>query len=213
MEECFVYKWTHKPSLNWYIGSRTRKNCHINDGYLTSSKIVKPMILANPKNWTREIVAIGSQQDIRNLEAEILVLFDAQNDKRSLNQYNQNGKFICLGHSIETIEKIKKNSKWAGKSRPEHSSIMKGKKRKAEDVKKWADKLRGKPFTQEHIDALKKSFRKFEYITPNGIFQSSRDAAKANNCSKSSVLQKINGFFGRGVWYPPVNGWYCKKRD
>ena len=142
------------------------------------------MILANPNDWIREIVAIGSQQNIRNLEAEILVLFDAQNDKRSLNQYNQNGKFICFGHSIETIEKIKKNSKWAGKNRPEHSEIMKGKKRKPEDVKKWADKLRGKPFTQEHIDALKKSFRKLD----------------SDQTIALAILNVIKKFIGESKW-------------
>lgn len=53
----FVYKWTNIPTGKWYIGVRTKNGCHINDGYICSSKIVKPLILSNPSDWKRDILA------------------------------------------------------------------------------------------------------------------------------------------------------------
>jgi len=87
----FVYKWTHKPTLNWYVGSRTAKGCHPEDGYICSSKVVKPLIESNPQDWERQIIALGNAKEMRMLEIEILELADAINDPRSFNQTNGNG--------------------------------------------------------------------------------------------------------------------------
>lgn len=92
---CYVYKWTHLPSMKWYVGSSTNKKSHPNDGYLCSSKIVKPMILSRPWEWQREIIAVGSKQEMRELEIEILQLFDACNDSKSFNRSNGNSNFFC----------------------------------------------------------------------------------------------------------------------
>ena len=43
--QAFVYKWKHISTNMWYVGSRTAKNCHPNDGYICSSAFVKSMIL------------------------------------------------------------------------------------------------------------------------------------------------------------------------
>lgn len=88
MNQCYVYKWCHKPTLMWYIGSRTAKGCHPFDGYICSSKIVKPLILENPTEWSREIIAVGSKKEMIELEREILETVDARNDPRSFNQSN-----------------------------------------------------------------------------------------------------------------------------
>ena len=94
MEQCYVYKWTHQPSLKWYVGSRTARGCHPFDGYICSSRWVKPLIQNNPTEWIREIIATGSAQEMRELEKEILVLFAAHRDPRSFNLTNTAGK-IC----------------------------------------------------------------------------------------------------------------------
>ena len=211
MQTSYVYKWVHKPTYNWYIGSRTAKNSRLDDGYICSSKTVKPLILAGSKEWEKTIIAVGSVDEIRNLETTILKLFNAKNDLRSFNKHNQDGKFVCNGHTEETKRKISANN--LGKKRPQHSKIMTGKKRKPEDIQKWADKLRGRPLTKEHKEALTKSFRKYIYKTPNGVFNSSREAAIGNNCSKSSVLQRCNGYYARKVWYQPISGWYRTLKD
>jgi hypothetical protein len=211
MQTSYVYKWVHKPSYKWYVGSRTAKNASLDDGYICSSKTVKPLILANPQDWEKKIIAFGLPKDMRALEATILEMFDAANDLRSFNKNNQNGTFVCHGHSEETKKKIALDH--LGKKRPKHSETMRGKKRKPEDIKKWADKMRGRPLTENHKKALTKSFRKWIYETPNGVFESSREAALANNCSKSSVLQRCKGYYARGIWHQPIAEWYCKQKD
>lgn len=203
----YVYKWVHKPTYKWYVGSRTNKNAHPNDGYICSSKIVKPMILKEPNNWERTVLATGSILDMRNLESLILTLFDAKNDSRSFNQHNQDGKFVCNGHSCETIDKIKRNHKWAGKKRPEHSLAMTGKKRTLEQIEKQRNKTLGVNKSLSHVENMKKSFSKGMYLTPLGKFLSSRDAAKAHNCSKGTILNKCFGHKSRGIYYKPCDGW------
>lgn len=93
MTTAYVYKWTHLPTMMWYVGSRTRKNCHPNDGYICSSKVVEPMVIQNHSEWKREIIAIGTKEQMISLEVEILQLFDAKNDPRSYNSHNGDGKF------------------------------------------------------------------------------------------------------------------------
>jgi len=207
MGYCYVYKWTHTPSLMWYVGSRTSKKSHIYDGYLCSSKIVKPLIQKNPNEWVKQIISTGLPEEMRLLETEILSMSDAKNDQRSFNKHNQDMKFVCTGHTKKTIEKMKQNHKWAGKKRPEQSKALLGRKKSPEEIKKFSDALRGVPKTKEHIANLKLAKSKGVYVTPCGKFLSSRDAAIANNCGKSSVLQKCFGYTTRGKWYPPVNGW------
>jgi hypothetical protein len=210
--QCYVYKWHHKTSYKWYVGSRTAKNCTLNDGYICSNKIVKPLILKNPNDWEKTILAIGSKDEIRLLETEILVLSDAKNDIRSFNKHNQNGKFFCNGHSKETIDKIKKNHAFVGKKRPSHSIVMTGKKRTFEQIEKQRKATIGVKKSIEHIARLKIVKSKGEYITPNGIFLSSRDAALGNDCSKASVLGKCFGYNARGKHYNPKNGWTFKPK-
>lgn len=98
MTSAYVYKWTHIPTLKWYIGSRTARGCYPDDGYLCSSKTVKLMIIENDKDWIREIIATGSQTEMYELETNILQLFDAKNDTRSFNKHNGDGLFNSDGH-------------------------------------------------------------------------------------------------------------------
>lgn len=81
----FVYKWTHLPTLMWYVGSHTGG---IDDGYICSSKYVPPLIESQPKEWVREILETGTSVDMRILEEDILVTMDAKNDPRSFNRSN-----------------------------------------------------------------------------------------------------------------------------
>lgn len=82
----FVYKWTHLPSYSWYVGVRYAEGCHPNDGYICSSKTVKPRILANPGEWKRELIDTGSSSDMRQLEKLILEEFFDPLDIRCLNK-------------------------------------------------------------------------------------------------------------------------------
>lgn len=176
MTTAFVYKWTHLPSLKWYIGSRTSRNCHPGDNYLCSSKIVKPLIQEHPEEWKRDIIETGSPQEMRDLEYEILCLFDAKNDPRSFNRHNSKMSFPDTPWN-----KGKKTG-----PNPKHSEFMKkqtpwnkGLKATAEAIANQKAALRrpplltleqiamrkgrtpwnkGVPHTQEHKDALKEAW-------------------------------------------------------
>lgn len=93
MTQAFVYRWTHIPTGKWYIGSRTGKGCHPDDGYICSSKVVKPLIQANPEQWVRHILAMGSSSDMRKLEVELLINSNAAQNPQSYNQTNGSIKF------------------------------------------------------------------------------------------------------------------------
>lgn len=88
MTLAYVYKWTHLPTGKWYIGSRTRKNCHPNDGYICSSKTVKPMIEKDSSQWARTIIAIGDPIAMRQLEAKLLLELNAEKEPNSFNKSN-----------------------------------------------------------------------------------------------------------------------------
>ena len=95
--QAFLYIWRNLLTGKWYIGSRTRKGCHPNDGYLCTSKHVRPMIRENPTEWVRTVLCIGHPKDMRKLEADYLTLLDAKHDPMSYNQHNGDGKFCTIG--------------------------------------------------------------------------------------------------------------------
>ncbi len=84
----YVYKWTHIPTGKWYIGSRTSKKSHPDDGYICSSKDVKPMILEKRDEWKREIIHTGDPKQMRLYEKTLLKTLDAMNDTMSFNKVN-----------------------------------------------------------------------------------------------------------------------------
>lgn len=104
----FLYKWTQHSTGMWYIGSRTAKNCHPDDGYICSSKIVKPMIKETPTDWSREVLVIGEPLYIRELENKFLSYLNAATSAMSYNKTNADGKFIGKPHSEETKNKLRK---------------------------------------------------------------------------------------------------------
>lgn len=117
MTQAYVYKWTHIPTMKWYIGSRTAKNSHVNDGYICSSRVVKPLIEEHPNEWIRTIVGVGTVDEMYQLETEILQLFDAKNDPRSFNRSNnEHPRGATYGmknktHSSETRKKMSLSAK------------------------------------------------------------------------------------------------------
>lgn len=124
----FLYKWVETNTNKWYIGSRTAAGCHPGDGYICSSRIVRPLILDNPTLWTRQILAIGDPEYIGDLEGQFLKLLDAKNDPMSYNQHNGDGKFSTRGITSWNAGKdlnnyIMKNGEpyipsWKGKESP-----------------------------------------------------------------------------------------------
>ena len=85
MTSPFVYMWLHPASGRWYIGSRTAKGCRQDDGYICSSKTVKPLILANPADWVRTILFVGDKPTVLQVEKELLMRLRVVPSQLSLN--------------------------------------------------------------------------------------------------------------------------------
>lgn len=96
----YLYKLTQKSTGKWYVGSRTAKNCKPNEGYICSSRHVKPLYLENPEDWVREILVIGPAAYIRELEFKYLSVLNAKADKMSFNLHNGDGKFTTAGKTL-----------------------------------------------------------------------------------------------------------------
>jgi NUMOD3 motif len=133
--KAYLYKWTHIPSSKWYIGSRTKSGSHPEDGYICSSKAVKPMILESPSLWVREILAIGNPGYIRELESKYLSMLDARNDVMSFNLHNGDGKFTTAGTSPSMSTRTKMRTAKVGKCIGVNNGFY-GKKHTPESIEK-----------------------------------------------------------------------------
>ena len=112
MTKAYLYRWTEIATGKWYIGSRYAKNCHPDDGYICSSKVVKPLILSNPSGWSREVLVIGTPTDMRELESKYLTILNAAKDPLSYNIRNGSGSFHTLGRKISEkhMKRMKENN-------------------------------------------------------------------------------------------------------
>lgn len=181
----FVYKWTELATLKWYIGSRAKAGCHPNDGYICSSKIVKPRIQQNPTGWVRTIVATGTPTDMKMLESELTTAADAMHDPRSYNMHNGDGKFTTLG-------------------KPVNVGIVRGPlsadhKTKLSNAKKGVPKP---PFSQRHCEKIAQGKQHWarQIATPSGNFPSLGAAARALGAHKSTIFNHLSS--------PSYPDWY-----
>lgn len=153
MEQAYVYQWTDKTTGMWYIGSRTRKGCHPDDGYICSSKIVYPLIKANPNNWIRDILFVGTSNEAMKLECKLLCEAKAAHNPMSYNQHNQNMKWFRTGCKDSVEVRQKKSKARLGSKNPSYGKRGKlspnwGRKlppKSKETIEKLSASLKGKP--------------------------------------------------------------------
>lgn len=196
--EAFVYKWTHIPSLMFYIGFHKGSP---DDGYICSSRKVKPMILANPVDWKREIVAFGSKEEMYELETTILRTFDLARDRRCFNKHNNERRFFhCQPHSEETKAKL--------------SLAQKGKKRgpmSDEARAKMSASSKGKPKSEQHRMSMSLSRKGKKKEKP----RSKEHAEKLSNANKS-LPKKPCIYCGRFFIKSNMTRWHgenCKEKN
>lgn len=115
MNSAYLYKWVQISTGKWYVGSRTAKRAHPDDGYICSSATVRPMILETPENWHRIILRTGTPQYIRILEGRFLSFVDAKNDPMSYNKHNGDGKFSTTGSTASPSTRRKMQTSHKGK--------------------------------------------------------------------------------------------------
>lgn len=174
MTIAYVYKWVHIPTQKWYIGSRTKQGCHPEDGYLCSSKIVKPLIESCNKEWERHILATGTPIEMIQYETELLNKLDAKNDIMSYNLHNGDGNFTTAGIKLPVswADAISRGN--TGKVRTEEAkaNYRRANGEKAKDPlyleklrkpkpdghgEKVSAALTGVPKTEEHKQAMSKA--------------------------------------------------------
>jgi|DEB3_MinimDraft_2_1074329.scaffolds.fasta_scaffold01321_2 hypothetical protein len=118
MTQAYLYRWTELSTGKWYVGSRTAKNCHPDDGYICSSKYVKPLIKNNPTDWTREILVISDKKYIRDLEVKYLKSLQAVKDKQSYNKHYGGATFANSGEFLSDETKNKISASLTGSKHP-----------------------------------------------------------------------------------------------
>ena len=219
MEQAYVYRWTELSTGKWYIGSRTAKGCHPNDGYICTSKVVKPLIIANPDNWQRTIIYIGASKNALNFEMQMLVGLNAAKREDSYNQHNQDGKFTRLG-IIESLEiRAKKSKARLGEKNPSYGkrgilSPNYGKKllpKSLETRRKLSKSLKGKTGWNKGMKMpspsletrLKQSLALKGRVSPN----------KGNKCPNVALANKKRTGIKRPQQSIFMTGrrWHCKE--
>lgn len=88
MKSAFVYRWRELATGKWYVGYHTGNP---QDGYICSSKIVKPLIQSEPADWERKILRTGTTAEMIRLEKRILSKLQARTNSNSYNRSNGNG--------------------------------------------------------------------------------------------------------------------------
>lgn len=188
----FAYRWTHVPTKKWYVGSRTAPGCNINDGYVCSSKLVKEMITTSPNEWTREILFLGTIEEVMQFEVNYLKAEDAKNNTLSFNRHNGDGKFTSTGKIVATSTKQKMSltRKGVNKSKA-HAFAISNALKKSNKIKTR------KGLTASRFVGM--------YIAPNGqCFSSSHDAATTFNLSAPTIR----------VWANKnKNGWIFQPKE
>lgn len=140
----YVYRWTHIPTGKWYVGSRTARGSHPNDGYFCSSREVKPLIQNNPSEWKREILATGEPFAMFNLETKILQELDARSDPMSFNKHNNDGKSSVAGKPRSNETKLKIANSLLG-----HKQSSETKEKKSRAFSGEGNAFYGKHHTEE----------------------------------------------------------------
>lgn len=197
MTIAYIYKWTHTPTSKWYIGVRTKNGCHPDDGYICSSKIVKPLIKSAPDEWHREILHTGAPEDMIALESSILTELDAKNNSSSYNLQNGDGKFTTSGLTLPNnwVEKIRKGN--SGKARDDvaRENYKRANQKKALDPE-YLNKLR-KPKPPGHganVSAATKGISKT--LEHRQALSKAKKGKKTGPCSdvrRESIRQALVG--------------------
>lgn len=174
----FVYMWINTINGKRYVGSHWG---HEDDGYIGSGVVFKKAI---KKYGLDQFVRVILEWKIYNTDKEL---------RDSEHFYLQKLKVV---HK-DTYYNLTDNAGCALrslKSREKQSKTLTGRKQSRKTINKRMAKMQGKHHPQY----------KGVYITPNGSFCSSIEAAKHNNYSYRTILDKCK---------KNKDGWYFKPKE
>lgn len=210
MAEAFVYCWTDHKTNKLYVGSHKGS---LNDGYVCSSKVMLEEYNKRPCDFTRQIIAEGSWDDMFKFEGVLLRAFDVKNCDDFYNMHNGSGDFRNKGLSEESRKKISKSktgitspkkgipsniSPWnKGKTAKDDERIKKYAETLSEKNKGkigyWKDKKIPTHVKQNLSDVNKKNNNAGKKIlTPYGMFDSTAKAARDLNMTYQEVRNLVS---------------------
>lgn len=194
----YVYKYTHKKSGMWYIGSHNGKKKNYKGSGLVWSRIIKKYGL---ENFEKEILYEGS--DYRQKEGEILKSLNAAKNPMSYNLKNEamGGAFFgelngMYGKKLTLEQKYKCGNGFRGKKRPDHSERMKGKNNprygKSDHtygIIKRSGFVKGKTYLELYGESKAKEIS--EKVRKGNIGKLKPGTSEANKGSKNPSAKKI----------------------
>jgi hypothetical protein len=173
-----IYLWINTLNNKKYLGSHWGKE---DDGYVGSGVLFKKAVKKyDIENFVRIILEIKEYKDERELRKSEEFYLKNLNVVNKDIYYNLTDNCGC---SIRSEESKLKQSK-----------TITGRKQSKATVDKRMSKMRGVNHPQY----------KGIYITPNGTFVSSTEAAKYNNCTYRSIINRCK---------KNNNGWYFKPKE
>lgn len=174
----FIYLWINCVNNKKYIGSHwgTEDDGYIGSGVLFK-KAVKKYGLDQFSRVILEIKQYSDEKELRNAEQFYLQNLDVVNKEI---YYNLTDNAGCSLRSLESREK--------------QSKTMTGRKQSKNTIYKRMAKMQGTNHPQY----------KGVYTTPGGDFYSSIEAAKHNNYSYRTILNKCK---------KNKDGWYFKSKE
>ena len=213
----FLYRWTHVTTGMWYVGSRTAAGCHPEDGYICSSKQVKPLIIENANEWNREILVIGDSKYILFLENQYLTLLDAKNDLMSYNRHNGDGKFTTSGtkwtkerreQTVKSMNGVSKPKEFGAKISKVRTGLKFNDEWRKNIGKASAGRLQNAEARRKNSEAnsgnKNASFVGYYISSIGEIFDSSRKAGQKYNVSRQTIVSWSKN---------SKNGWSFKLKE
>jgi hypothetical protein len=104
VNEAFVYCWTDHLTNKLYAGWHKGQP---NDGYVCSSKLMLQEYKNRPKDFTRQVLAMGTCKDMTSFETVILRAENAKKNDFYYNLHNGDGLYSYGPMTKEHIEKLK----------------------------------------------------------------------------------------------------------
>ena len=146
MNEAFVYCWTDHDTGKLYVGSHKGTT---DDGYVCSSKYMLEEYMRRREDFTRQIIAHGTEEDIRKFEATLLQKVNAKECDLFYNRTNADGKFYPIPGPQSKEHIAKRSAALIG------NKGRRGQPQSEETKRKISESLKGRKLSQQHRENMK----------------------------------------------------------